>query len=161
MHSVKDDFFQLAKERYTHVRDIDIDTRFIDIVRRFNNIDGVVSMWSCSGHTPEEIYVEMQKYEGDIVQPSFNSKSDIIFVVDEKSALNIITSLSKFVDSFTIEEFLLYRPSINLIQLLSPFKMKSDLLKYNAIQIKMNTQLSQGDFSVYDQWIKLLENFGV
>ena len=97
----------------------------------------------------------------DVIKKSNDHGDSIIFVVDEKSALNIITSLSKFVDSFTIEEFLLYRPSINLIQLLSPFKMKSDLVKYNAIQIKMNTQLSQGDFSVYDQWIKLLENFGV
>ena len=161
MHSVKDDFFQLAKERYTHLRDCDIDTRFIEIVRRFNNIDGVVSMWSCSGHTPEEIYYEMQKYEGDVVQPSFNSKSDIIFVINAQNSTSMIALLSEFIDTFTIDEFLLFRPSINLIQLLSPFTFKSSISKYNAVQFKMNTQLSQGDFGVYDQWNKLLEHFGV
>ena len=105
--------------------------------------------------------LKCKKYEGDVVQPSFNSKSDIIFVINAQNSTSMIALLSEFIDTFTIDEFLLFRPSINLIQLLSPFTFKSGISKYNAVQFKMNTQLSQGDFGVYDQWNKLLEHFGV
>lgn len=91
----------------------DVDKRMIDSLMKFNTIPGVVSIWSCSGHTlkeheesgaPLEHYTERQSRE-------------IIFAINEQG-WNAVKAFETYCLTMDKDDWGLVRPEISAFQLI-------------------------------------------
>lgn len=85
----------------------DIDPRIVDTLKRFNTIKGVVSIWSCSGHTQAEYLLEHPNGN------DYESRQDryIMFAVTEQG-VNIFRALESYLQQMSRENWALTRPEL-------------------------------------------------
>lgn len=85
----------------------DIDPRVVENLKRFNTIDGVVSTWSCSGHTKAEHLATHGNTN------NYESRQDryIMFVVTEQGA-NIFHALESYMQQMDRDDWALTRPDL-------------------------------------------------
>lgn len=85
----------------------DVDPRIVESLKRFNTIKGVVSIWSCSGHTKAE-HLEQPKNPN-----TYESRQTryIIFAVTEQG-VNIFRALESYMQQMDRDDWALLRPEL-------------------------------------------------
>lgn len=86
----------------------DIDERIVESLKRFNTIDGVVSIWSCSGHTKAEHFVT----QGNVRTYTGHQERYILFVVN-KQGISVFDALSAYMMQMDRGDWALVRPMLN------------------------------------------------
>lgn len=158
LHTVNNELFNKFKERSETLNyDGDIDMRMNEHVKRFNNLKNVTSVWSCSGHTIPEL---QQYHENGCSEESLSSMfnfSHIIFVINEDEN-NILNNISSWINEMHINEWMTFRPTVKLLQLVNLFDDERET-RYNAVEIQMNTTFNhynQDTFMANAPWERLL-----
>lgn len=109
----------------------DIDPRIVDTVKRFNTIDGVVSTWSCSGHTKAEYLLAHPNGN------NYESRQDryIMFAVTEQGT-SIFRALESYMQQMDRDDWALTRPDLKTCLLNWCFgDGRSDNLTLNSLRL--------------------------
>jgi hypothetical protein len=96
------------EERYLQTAPEEIDPRMLPVIQEFNKIPGVISIWSCSGHTSEERGEKAPRYQ-------FPS---IIFGAT-KDAEQMFKRFEKWCQTLSVEQWKRLKPKLNCSMLLS------------------------------------------
>lgn len=83
-----------------------IDKRIVKTVKRFNTLPGVVSIWSCSGHTKDE-------YEANNEMKFYNERQEryIIFAANPAAA-NVFKGFAQYLNDMDRSDWALVRPEL-------------------------------------------------
>lgn len=118
-----------------------IDPRVRRIVKALNSCTGVTTVWSCSGHTQEEM---RQERPGET--PDKNDRAYLVFAIDEGRGEYVLPIISKWIQDVHGEDpNLAVRPSMSMTSLLwdgVAYAFKADVSKdmpdwYNCWSIEM------------------------
>lgn len=89
-----------------------VDPRIVPTLLKIGKLDGIVPIFSCSGHTADE-QVEKAKRKGIVPSNRINvfQRRYIMFVVNEKG-IGIIDLMDEWIDSLSVEIWRIIKPKI-------------------------------------------------
>ena len=148
MHLITEVQFQQLRERYARCDPQDLDPRIIPTLIALNKIPGVVTIFSCSGHT----FVELENNP----ELCSDQKTDIIIGITEEG-LDFIRIAQLWLAELNFNAWATYRPNIKMLRLIYPLQGYRNL--YSAWMIQMNLngkQLGEYGFTDMEQWQSLI-----
>lgn len=86
----------------------DIDERIVESLKQFNSINGVISIWSCSGHTK----AEHLDNNGNVRTYTDRQERYIMFAANQQST-NLFHVLSEYMKQMDREDWALVRPNLH------------------------------------------------
>lgn len=126
-HLVSDDDFNQLRGRWLKTLPKHVDTRISAALNKFNQVKGVVTVFSCSGHTKEELLSNPQLSDDNDVQ--------VIFAINEEGQ-DFIKSYIEWLDKLSVDKWLFMRPKLSLIKLAWPLRVNGPKFKmYNAYEL--------------------------
>lgn len=148
LHKLQARFERLINDKTVHV-----DPKILDLVIKINRIPGIVTCFSCSGHTEEEERArhdanEETKQE-DMVRRVFkynpNQQADVIFVATKKGQpfLDAISTWMMKINQF---DYRVFKPKLSMLRLLMPIEFE-DNSPYSAFKLEAQYNSKQQDAS--------------
>lgn len=110
-HTVGDDVFNLFKERFNKIAQDNyngIDERIIPTLKVMAGWSDVVSVWSCSGHTPEETKPNKR---------FINQQRRYVIFVSNNPGTPILNYFNEFIQATPDSDWILTRPFLKALQL--------------------------------------------
>lgn len=164
-------FKHKANEVFTNEPEL-IDQKILRLVMLINNIPGIATVFSCSGHTLEELERQHTKAWNDFVdenretEPTFNETfpefepedtqvAHVIFVASEEGK-EFLVSYGKWLAAMTRDEWILRRPELQAFQLMAKDSEAIGSSFYMAWKLQVDFHLSQEG---PEDAVESLENF--
>lgn len=123
-HLVSNEDFELLRKRWLKTTQKHLDPRLVTTLSRFNQIKGLVTVFSCSGHTLKEIEKNPELCTDNEIQ--------IIFVIN-KEGQRFYDVYRKWLDQLSSDKWVDFRPSLSFDKLAWPLRVNGPSLKlYNA-----------------------------
>lgn len=156
-HFVSPGLFDHFVERYKNTNVNSIDPRFVKLIHRLNRLDGIVTLFSCSGHTADEIEERCRTFGKAPDRGEYVQQPHIVFVVKDETGMKVVDDFVEWMDTHADVAFKKYRATLTLMRLRWGGIFLTDILKkddtYPAFKISFNLDAksnSYGDDPVDD-----------
>lgn len=126
-NKVNDEIFEAVTLRYLTTDPNEYDPRIVPILVEFNKIKGVVSLFSCSGHTEAERGEKVPRYQ-----------SAYILFAASKDSTAFFERYEKYLDTLTVEEYRKLRPTLSTSKRIPPPNLQNKINGlYNAWKLSI------------------------